>query len=247
MDDGRPVSGSEVGGEKSPQPRAVENSSDAVQGRSRGPMTAKQRIVLLDIWERSGASAEEFGELEGVTGTTLYQWRRRFLKDGPLGLMDKPRGVPKGKPRLPQATQRAIVLMKSQHPDWAGDRIHDMLVRCEGYGASPGAILNVLREAGTSPRRSRRRRGKRPCIASSARGQISSGSRISSLSCSSAKTAGCGWSLSWTTTAASSSGTACGRAPAAPWCARCWKRRSRIGVRQRKSSPTTARSTRRGG
>lgn len=159
MDDGRPVSGSEVGGEKSPQPRAVENSSDAVQGRSRGPMTAQQRIVLLDIWERSGASAEEFGELVGVTGTTLYQWRRRFLKDGPLGLMDKPRGVPKGKPRLPQATQRAIVLMKSQHPDWGCDRIHDMLVRCEGYGASPGAILNVLREAGyvteeieTSPR-----------------------------------------------------------------------------------------------
>jgi hypothetical protein len=38
--------------------------------------------------------------------------------------------------------------MKTQHPDWGCDRIHDMLMRCEGYGASPGAILSVLREAG---------------------------------------------------------------------------------------------------
>lgn len=159
MEEGRPVSGSEVREGESPQPRAVENSAEGAAGRARTPMTAQQRIVLLDIWERSGSSAEEFGELVGVTGATLYQWRKRFLKDGPAGLMDRPRGVRRGTTRLPQATQRAIVLMKTQHPDWGCDRIHDMLMRCEGYGASPGAILHVLREAGyvteeveTSPR-----------------------------------------------------------------------------------------------
>jgi len=148
MEEGRPVSSSEVGGSPTPQPPTAENSESTSARATRGPMTPQQRVVLLDIWERSGSSAEEFGELVGVTGTTLYQWRKRFLKDGPLGLMDRPRGVPKGTTRLPQATQRAIVLMKAQHPDWGCDRIHDMLMRCEGYGASPGAILNVLREAG---------------------------------------------------------------------------------------------------
>ena len=96
MDDGYPGSGSGDREGESPQPRAVENSLDAIAARPRGPMTAQQRIVLLDIWERSGSSAEEFGELVGVTGATLYQWRKRFRKDGPAGLMDKPRGIPKG-------------------------------------------------------------------------------------------------------------------------------------------------------
>jgi transposase InsO family protein len=148
MEDGRSGSESVDGGSPTPQTRAVENSLGLMPRGARGPISPQQRVVLLDIWERSGASAEEFGELVGLTSTTLYQWRKRFLKDGPLGLMDRPRGVPKGKTRLPQATQRAIVLMKAQHPEWGCDRIHDMLMRCEGYGASPGAILNVLREAG---------------------------------------------------------------------------------------------------
>lgn len=148
MEDGRPVSGFETGGNPPVETRPVEKTESGTARAARGPTTPQQRVVLLDIWERSGASAEEFGELVGLTSTTLYQWRKRFLKDGPLGLMDRPRGIPKGTTRLPQATQRAIVLMKTQHPDWGCDRIHDMLMRCEGYGASPGAILNVLREAG---------------------------------------------------------------------------------------------------
>jgi transposase InsO family protein len=38
--------------------------------------------------------------------------------------------------------------MKEAHPDWGSDRIHDMLLRGEGFGASAGAILRVLQEAG---------------------------------------------------------------------------------------------------
>jgi transposase InsO family protein len=159
MEDGRPVEGSEVRERQAGQPRAVENAPEGGLSRGRGPISPAQRIVLLDIWERSGSSAEEFGELVGLTSTTLYQWRKRFLKDGPAGLMDRPRGIRKGTSKLPEATRRAIVLMKEQHPDWGCDRIHDMLMRCEGYGASPGAILGVLRAAGyeteeieTSPR-----------------------------------------------------------------------------------------------
>src|SRR5262249_34741265 len=118
MEDERPVSGSEGPGREIRQPRSVENSPEVTAPRSRRQIGPQQRVVLLDIWERSGASAEEFGALVGLTSTTLYQWRKRFLKDGPLGLMDRPRGIPKGTKRLPEATQRAIVLMKTQHPDW---------------------------------------------------------------------------------------------------------------------------------
>jgi transposase InsO family protein len=35
-------------------------------------------------------------------------------------------------------------MMKQSHPDWGVDRIHAMLLRSEGYSASPGAIQRVL-------------------------------------------------------------------------------------------------------
>jgi transposase InsO family protein len=101
----------------------------------------------LDVWARSGLTAAEFGALVGLTAPTLYDWKKRFERDGPAGLMDRPRGTRRGS-RLPEATQRAILLMKSQHPEWGSERIRDVLMRAEGYGASPGAILHVLREAG---------------------------------------------------------------------------------------------------
>jgi transposase InsO family protein len=118
------------------------------KGEDRIPSIApSQRIVMLDVWSRSGLSAAEYGALVGVTAHTLYEWKRRFERDGPAGLMDRPRGGRRGS-RLPEATQRAILLMKSQHPEWGSERIRDVLMRAEGYGASAGAILHVLREAG---------------------------------------------------------------------------------------------------
>jgi transposase InsO family protein len=166
MDDGLPVSGSED--RESPTSAAaqavdsVDGAVSAVRltGRGRGgprrrqppdpstpPMTPAQRIVLLDVWSRSGLGAPEFSTMVGVTAHTLYEWKRRFQRHGPAGLMDRPRG-PRGGSRLPEATQRSIILMKEQHQDWGAERIHDMLMRCEGYGASTGAILRVLKEAG---------------------------------------------------------------------------------------------------
>jgi len=115
---------------------------------------ASQRIVLLDVWARSGLSAAEFGALVGLTAATLYDWKKRFEREGPAGLQDRPRGSRRGS-RLPEATQRAILLMKSQHPEWGSERIRDVLMRAEGYGASAGAILHVLREAGYEAEESR--------------------------------------------------------------------------------------------
>jgi len=106
-----------------------------------------QRIVLLEVWAGSDLTAVDFAKMVGVTPHTLYEWRRRFQQHGPAGLMDRGRGVRTGS-RLPEATQRAILLMKKQHKEWGCERIHDMLMRCEGYGASPGAIARVLKEGG---------------------------------------------------------------------------------------------------
>ncbi len=50
--------------------------------------------------------------------------------------------------RVPEPTQRAILMLKRSHEDSGIDRIHDVLLRGEGFAASPGAIKRVLLEAG---------------------------------------------------------------------------------------------------
>jgi transposase len=102
---------------------------------------------LLDAWMRSRLPASEFATLVGLSAATLYQWKKRFEARGPAGLEDGPRGR-KGGSRLAEPIRRAIVMLKRAHPDWGQDRIHDVLLRSEGYGASPGAVALVLEEEG---------------------------------------------------------------------------------------------------
>jgi transposase InsO family protein len=112
-----------------------------------GFTTPQQRLLVLDTWQRSGLPAVEFSALVQISPQTLYAWRRRFEAEGPAGLSDQPRGPHRGS-RLAEATQRAILMLKQAHPEWGCERIHDVLLRAEGYGASPGAVRRVLRDAG---------------------------------------------------------------------------------------------------
>lgn len=110
-------------------------------------LTAQQRLLILDCWVRSKLPAGDFAPLVGVTMHTLYAWKKRFNEQGPAGLADRVKGAPSGS-RLPEPTRRAILLMKQAHPEWGCERIHDMLVRTQGYGASAGAIGHLLKEEG---------------------------------------------------------------------------------------------------
>jgi transposase InsO family protein len=110
-------------------------------------LTPAQRLLLLDVWQRSGLPAGDFAALVGVCRQTLYAWKHRFDTEGPAGLVDQPRGAPKGS-KLPELTRRTILMLKQNHPDWGCQRISDMLLRGPALPASPGAVARVLREAG---------------------------------------------------------------------------------------------------
>jgi transposase InsO family protein len=111
------------------------------------PLTAEQRLLILDTWRRSGLPAGDFAPLVGLSKFTLYDWKRRFETDGPAALIDRPRGAPRGS-RLPEVTRRAILMLKQDHPDWGCQRISDVLLRGPALGASPAAVARVLHEAG---------------------------------------------------------------------------------------------------
>ena len=135
-------------------PRTVPNLSACKRGtlskpaeRSQMPLSPQQKLLLLDTWMRSGLPARDFGALVNVSRHTLYAWKRRFEQMGPAGLMEQPRGGPKGS-RLPELTKRTILMLKQAHPDWGCQRISDMLLRGPALPASPASIGRVLHEAG---------------------------------------------------------------------------------------------------
>jgi transposase InsO family protein len=133
--------------------RGRSRSNDRLRRRVRASEAGKrhlsgsQRLLILDSWLRSKLPANDFASIAGVAPHTLYQWRKRFEEEGPAGLA-QPQGRRSGGSRLSEPTRRAILMLKDAHPEWGEDRIHDVLVRTEGFAASPGAIGRVLSEAG---------------------------------------------------------------------------------------------------
>jgi hypothetical protein len=42
------------------------------------PLTAEQRLLVLDAWQRSGMPARDFTPLVGMSRHTLYAWKKKF-------------------------------------------------------------------------------------------------------------------------------------------------------------------------
>ncbi len=179
-----------AGPEEAPQHASNEEGHDVeettpqnvpkVRGRRRGKrlvakdeapspksLTADQRLLILDAWQRSGLPAKDFAPLVGVSKHTLYNWKKRFDNQGPAGLETGQRGGARGS-RLPEVTKRAILLLKKSNPEWGCRRISDVLYRGKGFPASPKAVARVLKAAGyeledtpTTPHRDKVRRFER--------------------------------------------------------------------------------------
>jgi transposase InsO family protein len=129
---GRPPGGRRLVPQETPAPPAL---------------TPQQRLLLLDTWQRSGLPGRDFAALVGVSRHTLYAWKKRFDTQGPAGLLDQPKGGPRGS-RLPELTKRTILMLKQANPSWGCQRISDLLVRGPALPASASAVALVLHEAG---------------------------------------------------------------------------------------------------
>ena len=110
-------------------------------------LTAEQKLLILDTWQRSGLPANDFGALVGISRITLYGWRKKFEELGPAGLVDRPhKGA--GVSKIPDLTQRTILMLKKANPEWGCQRISDVLYRGPGLPASANTVARVLRQAG---------------------------------------------------------------------------------------------------
>lgn len=109
--------------------------------------TSRQRLLILRLMESSPLPVETVSEIVGVSPHTLYQWKRIYEAEGIEGLIDRPRGGPKGS-RLPEETKQAILMMKEKEPTWGVERISAVLMRDPALRASSSAVLHFLKERG---------------------------------------------------------------------------------------------------
>ncbi|MFC1582494.1 helix-turn-helix domain-containing protein [Planctomycetota bacterium] len=161
---GRSPSGASEAGVRDPSGWCLSGDLDLsglrdLVGRNRGPslktqkqlrttrLTAEQRLLMLDTWQRSGLPAKDFAGIVGVSSHTLSSWKRRFEKEGPEGLIFN-RQKKRGSSRLPELTKRTILMIKQANPDFGCRRISAMLERGPGLAASANAVSRVLHEAG---------------------------------------------------------------------------------------------------
>jgi len=131
---------------RGPQPgrRLISPQEAAAANRK---LTAEQKLLILDTWQRSALPANDFAALVGVNRITLYAWKRKFEELGPAGLMDPPRKS-SGCGKVPDLTVRTILMVKKANPQWGCQRISDVLYRGPGLPASANTVARVLREAG---------------------------------------------------------------------------------------------------
>ena len=76
---------------------------------TRQHFSARERLLILDTWQRSKLPAKDFASLVGISQHSLYKWRSRFLEEGPAGLEDRAKGPGPGS-RLSEETKRAILI-----------------------------------------------------------------------------------------------------------------------------------------
>jgi len=145
-----------------------EASSPQLSRSSRRLFTPEERRAAVEAYLASGHTQKDFGRLWGVSATTLSKWVKRYEREGPKGLEDRPgegRGRSGKEKRLPAAVRAEIVNVKQRFPNFGLLRVRDFLARFRGIRVSAGGVRNTLRAEGIEPVRRKkkpRRKAKPP-------------------------------------------------------------------------------------
>ncbi|MDD5358619.1 MAG: IS481 family transposase, partial [Candidatus Nanoarchaeia archaeon] len=103
------------------------------------------RLKLVKLFFEEGLPAALIIKESGIHKTTLYNWLRRYRKQGEAGLSPcKPGGV---KRRCPLPVKEKIVSLKRTHPGFGVKRISQVLRRMFFLSASPETVRKTLHES----------------------------------------------------------------------------------------------------
>lgn len=110
--------------------------------------TAQQRQKLFVTWQKTGCIQTACDEA-GVSRSTFYYWRTRFLEGGYGALEETRSHAPLNPRRVPQAVEDQIIKLKQQNPAWGKRRIAQTVTDKKlAQSLSPNTVRRVLVDAG---------------------------------------------------------------------------------------------------
>jgi transposase InsO family protein len=117
-----------------------------------------QRDEFVRLALVPGANKSELCRRFGVSRSNGYKWLRRYLAEGPEGLVERSRRPRRSPAQTPARTEKRVVALRDRHPAWGGRKLHRRL-QDQGVAEVPSAstITEILRrngrlEAGTAER-----------------------------------------------------------------------------------------------
>ncbi len=125
---------------------------------------ARLRMEFVVTYEAEQYNFTELCALFGVSRESGYKWLRRFQEQGIDGLKDRPR-APKSCPhRVDAAVQELLLAAREKHPTWGPKKLLPWLARRHDGLRLPSrsTASEILKRAGLSEKRRRRRRLEHP-------------------------------------------------------------------------------------
>ncbi len=119
-----------------------------------------QRLQFLSSYQKEEMSLSDLCREFGVSRPTGYRWINRYKEVGPEGLLDlsrKPHGCSHA---TSEATENAILALRSKHPSWGARKLKARLEKIQPRVDWPAASTfgNILSRAGlTNPKQKKRR------------------------------------------------------------------------------------------
>jgi len=98
------------------------------------PMSLRREFVALA--KGHGISVTELARRFGISRKTAYKWLRREAASEPLS--DRSRRPRCSPTQTAEACERAIVVLRQQHPCWGGRKLHRVLLN-QGHDDVPAS------------------------------------------------------------------------------------------------------------
>ena len=110
--------------------------------------STEQRNKLFEVWSESGSVIKACQEA-GVSRSTFYYWRKRFLEGGYDALAEVRSHAPENPRRIAPEIAKEVVELKRANPTWGKRRISRHIEGKHGWRmVSPNTVRRVLMDEG---------------------------------------------------------------------------------------------------
>ena len=119
-----------------------------------------QRLQFLSSYQQKEMSLSDLCREFGVSRPTGYRWINRYKEVGPEGFLDRSRKPHGCSHATSEATENAILALRSKHPSWGARKLKARLEKVQPRVNWPAASTfgNILHRAGlTNPKQKKRR------------------------------------------------------------------------------------------